>query len=127
MKNSLFFTHRNAGFVFPGLLILTGLLFSLFYASVSLYESNRILTLNEEEQIKLETLFQMAHETFTQQIASDPDLLPQPPIQYNYPYGTVTITYNEYESNSLNVQYQITTSETSSKKIISRRVQKNIK
>lgn len=96
MKKRLFIINLNKedGFLFIYMTFLLTILMLVTITSIAIYISNQQLTINQLEQIELETLHQMAYREFTlEQTAEN--------RTYSYPNGFVTITINQINENKL--------------------------
>lgn len=123
MKKYSGLIQSNRGFILPGLLLFTSLVLIVFTHSLHLYKTNQLLTVNEIEQIKMETLFQMGHQSFIQDLSKESVSLPLQPVIYTFPYGVVTVTYTSPSNNTLDTHFSIETNQ-NSRKQINRLVQK---
>ncbi|QHE52950.1 competence type IV pilus minor pilin ComGG [Pontibacillus sp. HMF3514] len=91
-------------------------MFLFFNASLLQLQTSQKLTTNEKEQLYLETLFQMGNATFQNGANS---LQVNGETTYRFPYGTVTVEYVILDSNDIQAQFTMVTSD-GSKNIVNR-------
>lgn len=89
MKRLLHFTNREDGFVFPFVLFVAVIIFIIITSHIYVYHHDIHITNNHQEQLKMETLFQMSRV----RVKEDLPVLDQYPshISYQFPYGDVTV------------------------------------
>ncbi|GGK03253.1 hypothetical protein GCM10007063_26830 [Lentibacillus kapialis] len=90
MRKILSFTTNQQGFVFPYVLFFIALAFIILTANVNIYQDEIRITQNQTEQLKIETLIQMARGHLKDELADKPDT---GTIEYEFPYGDVTAHY----------------------------------
>ncbi len=93
-------------------------MFLFFNASLLQLQASQKLTTNEKEQLHMETLFQMGNVTFQEGANT---LQVNGEKTYNFPYGTVTVEYVTLDSDVIQAQFTMVTSE-GSKKIVNRKI-----
>ncbi|QKY69447.1 hypothetical protein [Lentibacillus sp. CBA3610] len=86
-------TTNQQGFIFPYVLFIIALTLIVITASVQLYQSEIHITQNQTEQLKIETLFQMAHTQFKEDITKQSES--SGTISYELPYGDVLVEYGQ--------------------------------
>ncbi|SFD53907.1 ComG operon protein 7 [Lentibacillus persicus] len=98
MKKPLSHTINQQGFILPYVLFFIAFSLIIISSSVNLYQNETHITHNQTEQIKIESLFQMARiqakETIRDRIE------PYDAISYSFPQGEVVVEYgklNEHE------------------------------
>ncbi|WP_090232222.1 competence type IV pilus minor pilin ComGG [Lentibacillus halodurans] len=93
MKKSLLTTINQRGFVLPYVLFVIALAIIIVTANVHLYQDEIRITHNQSEQLKIETLFQMARMQFKEDIFNQNES--NSTMSYVFPYGNVLIEYAE--------------------------------
>lgn len=110
MKRNLVFIKANIkekGFIFPYILFLAALCLLVVTSSTSIYKNHIQMTTMQMEQIKLDTLIQISHAQFKEELQNN--TLIQGQKKYNYPYGSVIISYSFLDQGSLLLNYKANT------------------
>lgn len=107
MKRQLSFMNNDAGFFFPYVLLVTAVVFIFITATITMYASDGKITEKHMEQVKIETLFQMAHSKFTEE--NETKEIDSGESYYTFPYGNVEITYAPSDENRYELYFNITT------------------
>ncbi|WP_407268380.1 hypothetical protein [Radiobacillus sp. PE A8.2] len=101
--------RSDQAFFFPYMLFIITLVLIIVLSSIPLYQNHIEMTTFTEEQLKLETLIQMA---YTQVRKEQPYLLHNDrsgEISYNYPYGIVYVSYFPKDIGWIIVNFQALT------------------
>jgi len=86
-------------------LFVVSLLFILIISSIAAYRNEIYITARQIEQLKVETLFQMAQSKYRQELtASD---LPVDAVNYTFPDGTVDISVEEIADHYIKLYFYI--------------------
>src|SRR5690625_1915397 len=108
MKKQLFFTSEEKGFFLPFVLFIASLIFIIFTGGANIYNQDIRLTHHYTEQIKIETLIQMARTAIKREIADlEWDFLNI--VEYNFPDGHVTISYISQSETHYSFYFTVTT------------------
>ncbi|MBP1969745.1 hypothetical protein J2Z83_001852 [Virgibacillus natechei] len=107
MKKRLPFMNNNAGFFLPYVLFVTTIVFIFITATISMYTTNIKVTETHLEQVKIETLFQMAYSKFSEEYKDSE--LNYGKKNYTFPYGSVEITAEPLDENILHLYFEVTT------------------
>lgn len=109
MKKQLSFISKENGFFLPYVLFITSLIFILTTSNIAIYQNDLQITKNQIEQIRIETLFQMARSTFKANIS---DYDEQNNIaNYSFPDGKVEILIDSIEGEQYHLQFTMLTKE----------------
>ncbi|WP_077326963.1 hypothetical protein [Virgibacillus siamensis] len=108
MKNPFMYINDQRGFILPYVLFITALLIITITASIRLYHNELIITESQAEQVKVETLFQMAHSQFTDNLPNKNNPADNP-VMYHFPYGNVKIEYIRMDTETYHLYVTITT------------------
>jgi len=100
MKNTLFFTREQKGFILPFVLFAVVIIMLVITSSIHIYQNNIRLTNHHIQQLKIESLFQSSLSLFKQHLENG-DI---PPIQS--PYKELTKLYTLPDGN-VNIIYQM--------------------
>lgn len=101
------FTTKQEGFIFPYVLFIIALSLIIVTTSIQLYQSEIHITQNQTEQMKIETLFQMAHTQFKEDITNQPES--NDTISYSLPYGEVLVEYGKLNKREYQLNFLIET------------------
>lgn len=107
MKKQLSSTINNQGFMVPYVMFIIAIALMAITTSVNIYKDEIQITYNQLEQTKLETLFQMAHTTFKEEISLGTDI--KNPVYYQFPYGDVRVEYIILSEKEYHLYFTITT------------------
>lgn len=88
--------NNEKGFFLPYVLFITTIVFLLLTMSIKKYHQEIDMTYHHMEQLRIETLFQMAREELKLQILKDPQSSGS--VAYNFPDGYVKVTYHELQT-----------------------------
>ncbi|MEW9677521.1 hypothetical protein ABRT01_15270 [Lentibacillus sp. L22] len=105
MKNRSCFTNNQRGFIFPYVLFITAIILLVVTAKVSAYQNDIRISHNHENQLTIETLVQMGHEQFKQEMNKHPGKKGH--VSYHYPPGNVTITYTQKSPKKYDLLFQV--------------------
>ncbi len=92
MKKYYDFTRRESGFILPYVLVIVTIALIVMTASIKIYEQEFKVTHHYLEQIKIETLMQMAYVQFHEDY--DMNEASQIRTEYEFPSGSVDVTYS---------------------------------
>ncbi|MBY7143379.1 hypothetical protein KFZ56_10020 [Virgibacillus sp. NKC19-3] len=108
MKRQLFFMNNHAaGFFFPYVLFVTAIVFIFITATITMYANDGKITEKHMEQIKIETLFQMAHAKFKEE--NETKEMGSGETYYTFPDGDVKITHTLSDEDRYEMYFKITT------------------
>lgn len=114
MKKQLFFINNQNGFYLPLVLFITSLIFIMATSNIAIYQSDLEITKNQVEQIKIETLFQMARGKIKEDIAPDiENFKVNDKMTYYFPDGIVDILILGITDSNYELLYTINTKEQS--------------
>lgn len=102
-------TQSEDGFLFPYISFVAALVLLTVVTSITLFANNTKMTTLQMEQIELETLHQMAYQTFISERNKNNLSLDKEVIHYNFPNGIVKITYDPLENAALRYKFEATT------------------
>ncbi|MBP1950355.1 type II secretion system protein [Virgibacillus litoralis] len=91
MKKQLSFTSNN-GFILPYVLFVIAIALITITASINMYQNEIQITNNQTDQMRIETLLQMARTTFKEDILLGKEMNSNP-VYYKFPYGNVQLDY----------------------------------
>lgn len=113
MRNASPITSYNneKGYLFPFVLVVTMLCLSFLFTSLLIYKQSLLMSQNEYEQIKMETLFQMAQASFRAEIPTLSLTTNRQSISYSFPHGNVTVIYLLTDANHILTNYLVYTKE----------------
>ncbi|WP_164668618.1 hypothetical protein [Virgibacillus doumboii] len=117
MKRQLPFTN-NKGFILPFVLFVTAIALILITSSVRMYQDEIQITNKQTEQIKIETLLQMARTSFKEKVIQSE--IPDNPTNYYFPYGDVRVEYIIIDDKKYHLHLTITTDNESTFSIANR-------
>ncbi|HLR41590.1 MAG TPA: hypothetical protein VK091_07915 [Virgibacillus sp.] len=109
MKKQLSFITNQHGFFLPYVLFITGLVFIIITASISIYKQDITLTHRLVEQTKLKSLEQMGRVSFKENFEEMTS--PADTVNYSFPDGTVKITYDVLNDQEIELYFKIRTKE----------------
>jgi hypothetical protein len=95
MKKQLHSIHSEKGFILPSVLFLTTLVLLYFSSGLMTYKHDAQLTSNLLEQIKSQTLFQMAYMQYKKEYLSQ-NIIEE--VEYSFPDGDVEVKVTELGS-----------------------------
>ena len=116
MKKQLSFITNQHGFFLPYVLFITSLIFILTMSNITIYRNDLQITANQIDQVKIETLFQMGHTKFKEEL--DKYNKRKDIVNYTFPDGTVDILIDDIHGNQYELYFTIITKEQQSKYII---------
>ncbi|WP_138415805.1 hypothetical protein [Aquibacillus sediminis] len=101
---------QQKGFILPYILFVAALVLIMTTSSISIYYYHHEQTHYLEEQLKMDTLLQMAQQEFkaTIEIEQDNDIKPGQ-ITYRYPYGNVLIYYRPVTEQMIKAEFHVLT------------------
>lgn len=99
--------NSDAGFFLPYVLLVTAIVFVFITATITMYASDGKITERHLEQVKIETLFQMARATFKEE--NETKEMDSGETNYIFPYGNVDITHTPLDENRYELYFKITT------------------
>ncbi|RFA32810.1 hypothetical protein CAI16_16855 [Virgibacillus dokdonensis] len=99
--------RNNAGFMFPFVLVITVLVLLIITATAYHYQNNIVMTKNQIEQLKIETMVQMSRERVKQALIQNGELKKQ--MYFSFPYGDVSLRINALSSDKYTLFFTITT------------------
>lgn len=102
-------TQSEDGFLFPYVTFIAAIVLLSVVTSITLYANNTKMTTLQMEQIELETLHQMAYQTFISERNINNFSSDKVVIQYNFPNGIVKITYDPLDNDTLRYKFEATT------------------
>lgn len=105
MIKSSFITHNQKGFILPYTLFIVTVVLSLFTILISTYQNDIRISHNHQEQLKIETLIQMGHEQFKQDITSEKNTTGSK--TYKFPPGDVTIEYTRMDDGEYKLDWNV--------------------
>ncbi|HLT56316.1 MAG TPA: hypothetical protein VK057_09455, partial [Bacillota bacterium] len=106
MKKQLFFIRNNKGFVFPYLLFIVTLLLIGIQKQIVFYENEIEMTELMVDQVKIETMYQMAKTETKNELAANPHIRS---IIFHYPYGEAEVTLQPESETAYKARFVITT------------------
>ncbi|WP_010530983.1 competence type IV pilus minor pilin ComGG [Lentibacillus jeotgali] len=107
MRKILSFTTDQQGFVLPYVLFFIALALIILTANVYIYQDEIHITQNQTEQLKIETLIQMARMQFKEDISNEPK--DDTTIVYDFPYGDVAVKYTKLSEQVYHLYFTIQT------------------
>ncbi|WP_077299474.1 competence type IV pilus minor pilin ComGG [Virgibacillus pantothenticus] len=107
MIKKLSFTHKESGFMLPLVLFVTALVFLIISTTVHRYQNNVIMTKNQIEQLKIETLVQMSREKIKQELIQNGEIENQ--MDISFPYGEVSVRITSLTPEKYRLFFTITT------------------
>jgi len=107
LRKSLSFTTDQKGFVFPYVLFFIALALIIITANVHVYQDEIRITQHQTEQLKIETLLQMARTQFKEDVSAKPETVTT--ISYEYPYGDVVVEYTRQTKQVYHLYFRIQT------------------
>lgn len=108
MKNKSFFLSNQAGFYLPYVLFLTVIVLFTVATQINIYQQDIQVTHQHLEQLRIETLNQMALKKVQQE--NDILELERWTVSYIFPYGTARLKYHLIEDDIYNLHVDILTS-----------------
>ncbi|WP_226035030.1 hypothetical protein [Aquibacillus saliphilus] len=106
-----FFANRD-GFIFPYVAFIVVLVLVTITGSINLYRNNIEMTNFNEEQLKIDTLFQMGKSQFKQELLPE-NLNTSNQYTFFFPHGSVDITVLSYTEKNIYAKYDISTTKQS--------------
>jgi len=107
MIKKLFITNNENGFILPYVLFITAIVIIIVTANISIYRNDIVITENQLEQIKIETLFQMGRTKLKKEMVNQEEETSD--VSYSFPDGIVKITINSSNSPVYKLYFTITT------------------
>gem|GEM_PF-1737572 len=107
LKNTLSFTTDQQGFVLPYVLFFIALALIIMTANIGLYQNEIRITENQTEQLKIETLLQMARTQFKEDVVDQPNS--NHALTYAFPYGDVIVEYTQLSEKKYHLYFTIRT------------------
>lgn len=107
LRKTLPITTSQHGFILPFVLFIIAFSLIVVSASVHLYKSEIHITQNQTEQLKIETLIQIAHAKFKEDVIKKPES--NDTISYELPYGDVLVEYAKYNEQAYQLNFVIQT------------------
>ncbi|WP_163969994.1 hypothetical protein [Oceanobacillus halotolerans] len=108
MKKKLSFILNQRGFVLPYVLFIMSLAVVIIITSIHTYRNNLEITHHQLEQIRIETLFQMAYAHFLDALKESHEDIASP-AYYTYQQGTVTIEHILLEKDTYHLYITVKT------------------
>ncbi|SDQ50433.1 hypothetical protein SAMN05216231_1731 [Virgibacillus salinus] len=108
MKKQLSFTGNSRGFILPYVLFIIAIALIIITASINMYQNEIQITNNQIDQLKIETLIQMARTTFKEELLLGKEMNSNP-VYYQFPYGYVQVDYIELDEKEYHLFFNITT------------------
>lgn len=105
MKSHLPSITKNDGFIMLQVLFVVSLLFILIISSIATYRNEVYITARQVEQVKIETLFQMAQSKYKQELAASD--APPSAASFSFPDGTVDISVTEITNHYIKLHFSI--------------------
>ncbi len=93
--------------MFPFVLFITVLVLMIITATAYHYQNNIVMTKNQIEQLKIETMVQMSRKKVKQELIQNGELKEQ--MDFSFPYGDVSLRINAIPSNKYTLLFTITT------------------
>lgn len=111
MKKISFFLNDQSGFYLPYVLFITVIILLTVVTNVNLYQQNISMTGQHLDQLRIETLTQMAHEKFANEypVIESKELR----VYYSFPYGNVELLYHRLDDTAYNLRIDVFTAEQS--------------
>lgn len=106
MKKPFSLTNEH-GFLLPYVLLIILLVFIIVTANIKIYNNEIQMMEHMTEQIKVETLLQMACMKYKNSITNEEDY-PSSSF-YTFPSGEVKVSYLSHKKNTVIVRYSVTT------------------
>ncbi len=91
----------------PLVLFVTALVFLIISTTVHRYQNNVIMTKNQIEQLKIETLVQMSREKIKQELIQNGEIENQ--MDISFPYGEVSVRITSLTPEKYRLFFTITT------------------
>src|SRR5690625_4438761 len=107
MRKKLYYFTNQRGFFLPYVLFIVSLTFLIVTTTIKLYDNEIYMMLHLIEQITIETLIQMRHMKYREDV-NQSDHLPEV-IASTFPSGNVTISIRNHKEKRAFVHYQIRT------------------
>ncbi|ALX48076.1 competence type IV pilus minor pilin ComGG [Lentibacillus amyloliquefaciens] len=107
MKNPLSTITNQQGFILPYVLFFIALSLIIVTSTVHLYQNEIHITENQTEQIKIETLFQMARTQAKESIRTASET--NDTMSYTFPYGDVLVEYGKLNDHEYRLLFTIET------------------
>ncbi|KGP72985.1 hypothetical protein [Pontibacillus yanchengensis] len=117
MRKRLALFQNDSGFALPILLTLITLTFIVLSALLLELQHSQALTINEKEQIQLDTLFQMAHASVLEECREHTFQMDHHYV-YDFFYGKVTAIGSLQADQKVRVEYRINTINNSEKGLV---------
>lgn len=105
MKKHLLFITKDTGFILLHVLFVISLLFILISSGIASYRNEIYITNRQIEQIKIETLFQMAQEKYKRELRNTDEVIDS--VSYEFPEGEVDISVLSIEDTYLKLSFVI--------------------
>lgn len=99
--------NNTSGFMLPYVLLIVSIIFIVATANINIYEQEIEITEQYIEQLKVESLLQMAHDKFRNEHSSiKADRLT---VEYDLPSGLVIVSYTIVEEKLKHLHFEIFT------------------
>ena len=108
MRRRFSFITSQSGFFLPYVLFITAIVLFIVTANVNIYRQDVLLTHQHINQLRIETLIQMAYKKFEEEYI--PLELDTIDMEYNFPYGVVQMKYVKLDDTEYNLRVSIVTS-----------------
>ncbi|WP_087971672.1 hypothetical protein [Oceanobacillus rekensis] len=105
MKNQLYSTTNEDGFILPYVLFIISLLFLLITANINHYQREIEITDRHIQQVRIETLFQMGREKVKSEIEH---IQLNDTLTYDFPNGEVRIEVKALKASNYELLFNIT-------------------
>src|SRR5699024_6088274 len=107
MKKQFVIMTNNKGFILPSLLLIIFVTFISITTSAIIFTNELVMTQNNIDQLKIETLIQMTYTQFNEEFP--PFEQEQEEVHYLFPYGDVKITYTILNDSQVNLYFFVQT------------------
>lgn len=104
MKRLFLFIDSEEGFILPIVLVTAIIIFTMITSHIYIYKNDMHITSNHQEQLKMETLFQMSL-IYVQEDLPTIEHFPSY-LTYEFPYGIVTVHVPEQHHNEYTFHIQ---------------------
>lgn len=100
--------NNESGIFLPYVLFISAILFIVLFAAIQNYQKEIMITYQNIDQLRVETLFQKGYEKFKQENLLD-SLGEKITVHYSFPDGNVLIEYLKLTEDEGQLHFEITT------------------
>ncbi|MFD1850620.1 competence type IV pilus minor pilin ComGG [Oceanobacillus bengalensis] len=111
MKKPSSIIRNEQGFILPYILFVVVIILMIVKTNIEIYQNELEITERQIEQIKAETLFQMARTMVIDELEKDRNI-PSSGMSYDFPNGSVHVIINTKSDTELQLLFKIVLSKT---------------